>query len=127
MRDEGDGAGWLQITVTALAQDALANRNDLLDIILKKDVEIDSGRNLLVANNHGTAALRPFLDVEGTLVAGRRWGAVPSNELVPNDFGDDDRRMGAVPTNETVADDFGADDRRFGAVPSSEQVPNDLT
>jgi len=60
-------------------------------------------------------------------VGGRRFGEVPSSELVPNDFGADERRFGAVPSDETVAEDFGADERRFGAVPTSEQVPNDLT
>jgi len=58
---------------------------------------------------------------------GRLFGSILSSELVPNDFGADERRFGAVPSDETVAADFGADERRFGVVPTDEQVPNDLT
>lgn len=68
---------------------------------------------------------KPKLTVVYTV--GRRWGEVPSSELVPNDFGADERRFGAVPSDETVAEDFGADDRRFGSVSTDESVPTDLT
>lgn len=76
-------------------------------------------------NSDDAAANKPKLTVDYTV--GRRWGEVPSSELVPNDFGDDDRRFGAVPSDESVAEDFGADERRFGAVPTDESVPTDLT
>lgn len=77
LRNTGDGAGWLQITLTNMTKDAQANRSQQLHILLKRDNETDEGRNGIVSNNHGTAGFRPFLDVDytpGVAPTRRRFG-----------------------------------------------------
>ena len=61
-------------------------------------------------------------------VDGRRFGAVPSDEQVPNTFlGPGSRLFGVVPSDEIVPNPFdGVGARRFGAVPSDEAVPTDF-
>jgi len=108
--------------------DAIANRNNILSFIMKLDDENPEVNVGMLFHSRDTAAPanRPYLVVaiEGET---RRFGAVPSHELVPNDFGADERRFGAVPSDEQVAADFSADERRFGSVPTDESVPDDLT
>lgn len=61
-------------------------------------------------------------------VDGRRFGAVPSDEQVPNTFlGSGSRLFGVAPSDEIVPDPFdGVGARRFGVVPSDESVPTDF-
>lgn len=69
-----NAAGWIQITVTALTQDALDNRGSLLDTILRRDNEVNQGNNVIVSINDGeNEDLHPFLDVDYTpAVSARR-------------------------------------------------------